>query len=331
MNYDTSTAKNEQPLLSVRNLKTYFPIYGGLLSRRQGFVHAVDDVSLDVFKSQTMGLVGESGCGKTTFAQSCMRIVSATSGEVFFEGKDILKMNEKELNALRRDMQVIFQDPFSSLDPRMTVGEIISEPLLINGIKDKAERKKETLKIMEQVEIAESYYNRYPHEFSGGQRQRISIARSLITHPKLIFCDEPVSALDVSIQSQILNLLKRLQQELDLTYVFVSHALNVVRHVSDQICVMYLGKIVEIAPAETIFSGARHPYTQALLSAIPVPDPTVKRERIILEGNIPSPQNPPSGCRFHNRCPKAMEICAHECPQMRDLGDGHCVACHLCQ
>lgn len=329
MNPETKAA--QQPLLTVRNLKTYFPIYGGLLSTLQGHVHAVDDVSLDVYKSQTLGLVGESGCGKTTFSQTCMRIVKATEGQVIFEGRDVLAMNEKELRNIRKDMQIIFQDPFSSLDPRMTIGEIIGEPLYISGIRDKEQRKAMTLEMMKHVEISESYYNRYPHEFSGGQRQRVSIARSLILHPKLIFCDEPVSALDVSIQSQILNLLKRLQNELDLTYVFVSHALNVVRHVSDQICVMYLGKVMEIAPAAQIFEDARHPYTQALLSAIPIPDPKVKRERIILEGNIPSPQNPPEGCRFHNRCPKAKDICARECPDLAPMGEGHSVACHLCQ
>ena len=329
MRHETGTP--EQPLLSVRNLKTYFPIYGGLLSTLQGYVHAVDDVSLDVYKSQTLGLVGESGCGKTTFSQTCMRIVKATGGSVNFEGRDILSMNERELREIRRDMQIIFQDPFSSLDPRMTVGEIIGEPLYISGIKDREQRRAMTLDMMKHVEISESYYERYPHEFSGGQRQRVSIARSLILRPKLIFCDEPVSALDVSIQSQILNLLKKLQNELNLTYIFVSHALNVVRHVSDQICVMYLGKVMEIAPADQIFEDARHPYTRALLSAIPIPDPKVKRERIILEGTIPSPQNPPAGCRFHNRCPAAKDICARECPELVPVGEGHSAACHFCK
>ena len=329
MKHETGTPG--QPLLSVRNLKTYFPIYGGLLSTLQGYVHAVDDVSLDVYKSQTLGLVGESGCGKTTVSQTCMRIVKATGGSVNFEGRDILSMNERELREIRRDMQIIFQDPFSSLDPRMTVGEIIGEPLYISGIKDREQRRAMTLDMMKHVEISESYYERYPHEFSGGQRQRVSIARSLILRPKLIFCDEPVSALDVSLQSQILNLLKKLQNELNLTYIFVSHALNVVRHVSDQICVMYLGKVMEIAPADQIFEDARHPYTRALLSAIPIPDPKVKRERIILEGTIPSPQNPPTGCRFHNRCPAAKDICARECPDLVPVGEGHSAACHFCQ
>ena len=329
MKHETGTPG--QPLLSVRNLKTYFPIYGGLLSTLQGYVHAVDDVSLVVYKSQTFGIVGVSGCVKTTFSQSCMRIVKATGGSVNFEGRDILSMNERELREIRRDMQIIFQDPFSSLDPRMTVGEIIGEPLYISGIKDREQRRAMTLDMMKHVEISESYYERYPHEFSGGQRQRVSIARSLILRPKLIFCDEPVSALDVSIQSQILNLLKKLQNELNLTYIFVSHALNVVRHVSDQICVMYLGKVMEIAPADQIFEDARHPYTRALLSAIPIPDPKVKRERIILEGTIPSPQNPPTGCRFHNRCPAAKDICARECPDLVPVGEGHSAACHFCQ
>lgn len=318
------------PLLRVENLKAYFPIHGGVLSRLVGYVHAVDDVSLDVNKGETLGLVGESGCGKTTFARTVMRMVKATDGNVYFEGQDVLAMNENDLRATRKDMQLIFQDPFSSLDPRMPIGQIVEEPLLIQGVKDKHERKARSLETLKLVEIEPDYYDRYPHEFSGGQRQRISIARSLILKPKLILCDEPVSALDVSIQSQILNLLRKLQDELDLTYIFVSHALNVVRHVSDRVCVMYLGKVMELANADDIFNNPMHPYTQALLSAIPIPDPEVRRERVLLTGDIPSPQNPPSGCRFHTRCPKAIERCMEEVPSLVQVGKDHTVACHLC-
>ena len=322
-------AEAQQPLLSVRHLKTYFPIYGGMLSTVKGYVHAVDDISLDVYKSRTLGLVGESGCGKTTFAQTVMRIVKATDGEALFEGRHVLKMNQSELRGIRKDMQLIFQDPFSSLDPRMEIGSIIAEPLRINGVKDKDELMAKTMEMMRMVEIEEGYFHRYPHEFSGGQRQRITIARSLILHPKLIFCDEPVSALDVSIQSQSLNLLKKLQDDLNLTYVFVSHALNVVQHVSDDIAVMYLGKIMEYAPAEEVFHSARHPYTQALLSAIPIPDPKLKRDRLILQGDIPSPANPPAGCRFNNRCKYATEKCRQACPELKEIAPGHKVACFL--
>ena len=318
-----------QPLLEIEHLKMYFPVYGGTLSRLQGYVHAVDDVSLTVNQGETLGLVGESGCGKSTLARTIMRINHPTSGAIRFEGRDILKLSPKELRSLRSELQIIFQDPYSSLDPRMTIGEIVSEPLIVAGVKDKAELRKRVLQVFDVVNLPEAYYDRYPHEFSGGQRQRVSIARALVMKPKLILCDEPVSALDVSIQSQILNLLNRLQKEFNLTYLFISHALNVVRHISDRVCVMYLGKVMELAPSESIFENACHPYTNALLSAIPIPDPTVKRERIILSGELPSPKDPPKGCRFCVRCPYATERCAQEEPLLREVGPGHFVACHL--
>ncbi len=316
-------------MLEVRNLKKYFPVYGGLFSSLQGYVHAVDDVSFDVERGETFGLVGESGCGKSTLMQTIMRLTPATSGDVIFDGEDLFELKKKELRGKRKEFQIIYQDPFSSLNPRMSIGEIISEPLLVHGVKDAGERKKRTLETMANVGLQASFYNRYPHEFSGGQRQRVSIARSLILHPKLVLCDEPVSALDVSIQSQILNLLKDLRKEYGLTYIFVSHALNVVRHLSDTICVMYLGKIVEIGRTEDIFRGGLHPYTQALISAIPVPDPSADRNRILLTGDIASPKDPPKGCRFHTRCPFVSARCREEEPALTDYGNGHKCACFL--
>lgn len=324
-----SHEKTNNTLLEVRNLKKYFPVYGGLLSQLQGYVHAVDDVSFEVQRGETFGLVGESGCGKSTLMQTIMRLTPATSGSVTFDGKDLFAMKKQELRMLRKELQIIYQDPFSSLNPRMRIGEIIEEPLLVHGVKDAAERKKRALETMENVGLRDSFYDRYPHEFSGGQRQRISIARSLILRPKLVLCDEPVSALDVSIQSQILNLLKDLGKQYGLTYIFVSHALNVVRHLSDTICVMYLGKIMEIGKAEDIFAGALHPYTKALISAIPVPDPTYERNRILLQGDIASPKDPPKGCRFHTRCPYASPRCTASEPPLVDYGNGHKCACFL--
>lgn len=320
---------DKQPLLKVKGLKTYFPVYGGIFGNLQGYVHAVDDVSFNVYKGETLGLVGESGCGKSTLAQTIMRIVPATSGSINMDGKDVLALSREELRRLRSDFQIIFQDPYSSLDPRMSIGSIIEEPLLVHGITDAKERRRRAIDIMNVVGLEESYFERYPHEFSGGQRQRVSIARSLILYPKLMLCDEPVSALDVSIQSQILNLIKKLQKQFDLTLIFISHSLNVVRHVSDRVAVMYLGKIVEIADSEDIFNKPKHPYTKALLSAIPLPDPFLKRERILLQGDLPSPKNPPDGCRFHTRCPEAIDRCKYETPEIMDFGDGHCAACHL--
>lgn len=322
-----NTRAERIPLLEARHLKTYFPVYGGMLSTLQGYVHAVDGVSLTVYQGETLGLVGESGCGKSTLMQTIMRITPATGGEVLFDGRDILSLKRRELRNLRKEFQIIYQDPFSSLNPRMPVGEIIAEPLLVHGVKDPAERKKRTLQAMADVGLEESFHDRYPHEFSGGQRQRISIARALILRPKLILCDEPVSALDVSIQSQILNLLKDLRRQYGLTYIFVSHALNVVRYLSDRICVMYLGRIVEIAETKELFAHAAHPYTQALLSAVPAPDPTRRRSRILLQGDIASPKDLPQGCRFHTRCPNATERCRREEPELVEIGPGHQSAC----
>ena len=280
-------------------------------------------------QGETFGLVGESGCGKSTLMQTIMRLTPATAGSVTFDGKELFSLKKRELRSSRKEFQIIYQDPFSSLNPRMTIGEIISEPLLVHGVKEAEERKRRTFETMADVGLQKSFYDRYPHEFSGGQRQRVSIARSLILRPKLILCDEPVSALDVSIQSQILNLLKELRARYGLTYIFVSHALNVVRHLSNRICVMYLGKIVEIGRTEDIFGNALHPYTKALVSAIPVPDPAFQRNRILLKGDVASPKDPPKGCRFHTRCPFAGERCMEEEPVLRDYGNGHPCACFL--
>ncbi len=321
--------KTDGPLLEVNHIKKYFPVYGGPLSKLQGYVHAVDDVSFSVDQGETFGLVGESGCGKSTLMQTIMRLTPATSGSVTFDGKELFALKKRELRNSRKEFQIIYQDPFSSLNPRMTIGEMISEPLLVHGVKDAEERKHRTLETMVNVGLQESFYDRYPHEFSGGQRQRVSIARSLILKPKLILCDEPVSALDVSIQSQILNLLKALREKYGLTYIFVSHALNVVRHLSNRICVMYLGKIVEIGKTEDIFNHSLHPYTKALVSAIPVPDPSFQRNRILLKGDVASPKNPPNGCRFHTRCPFASQRCMEEEPALTDYGSGHQCACFL--
>lgn len=322
-----NSSKMRKPLLEVKNLKKHFPVYGGMLSNLQGYVHAVDDVSFTIGEGETFGLVGESGCGKSTLMQTIMRLTPATSGSVIFDGKDLFSLKKHELRNLRKEFQIIYQDPFSSLNPRMTIGEIIAEPLLVHGVKDPGQRKKRALETMDTVGLQSSFYDKYPHEFSGGQRQRVSIARSLILKPKLVLCDEPVSALDVSIQSQILNLLKELRKQYGLTYIFVSHALNVVRYLSDTICVMYLGKIVEVGSTEEIFRNALHPYTRALISAIPVPDPSYHRDRILLKGDIASPKDPPKGCRFHTRCPFAAKGCKEEEPALIDYGNGHKCAC----
>ena len=317
-----------EPLLSVRNLVKYYPIRGGLLMKTMGYVRAVDGVSFDVRRGETFGLVGESGCGKTTVGRAILRLNERDSGDVLFGGKDVYKVSESELKKLRRNMQIIFQDPYSSLDPRMPVGEIVGEGLAIHGGYSASEREEVVRETMARVGLRGQYARRYPHEFSGGQRQRIGIARALVLRPEFIVCDEPVSALDVSIQSQILNLLKDLQQEFGLTYLFIAHNLAVVRYISDQIGVMYLGKMAETATSEEIFRQPLHPYTQALLSAIPVPDPTRKVNRIILTGDVPSPANPPPGCRFHTRCPIAMDVCRQVEPEWRDVGGDHWVACH---
>ncbi|MBX6770983.1 MAG: dipeptide ABC transporter ATP-binding protein [Chloroflexi bacterium] len=312
----------------MRNLVKHFPIRGGLLYRTVGEVHAVDDVSLDIRRGETLGLVGESGCGKTTTGRVILRLIPATSGSVFFEGRDVFSLRGEELKRLRRDMQIIFQDPYSSLDPRMPVGDIIAEGLVVHRIGSRSDREQAVREMMARVGLRPQYARRYPHEFSGGQRQRIGIARALVLHPKFVICDEPVSALDVSIQSQILNLLRDLQQQFGLTYLFIAHNLAVVRYISDRIGVMYLGKLVELAETDELFRRPLHPYTQALLSAIPQPDPTLKRQRIVLSGEVPSPIHPPPGCRFHTRCPIAMDICRHVEPVYRDVGGGHMVACH---
>ncbi len=321
---------DKQPLLEIRDLRTYFPYNQGFGSRKKGAVHAVDGVSLDVFPKETLGLVGESGCGKSTLVRSIIRIEQITSGTIHFMGEDITALDKKRLQPIRRNMQLIFQDPYSSLDPRMPVGRIVEEPLLVNGVTDPEERRQRAVDMLARVGLREYVYNRYAHEFSGGQRQRISIARSLILMPKLVLCDEAVSALDVSIQSQILNLLNDLQEELDLTYVFISHAMNVIRHVSRRVGVMYLGRIVELAPTGELFNHPLHPYTKALLSAIPVPDPRRTTNRLVLEGELPSPKDPPKGCRFHTRCPLCQDRCRQEDPAYREVSPGHFAACHFC-
>ncbi|MGH2586040.1 MAG: ABC transporter ATP-binding protein [Dehalococcoidia bacterium] len=313
------------PLLEVRHLKKYFSIGGGLL-RRSMSLKAVDDVSFTVQPGETLGLVGESGCGKSTLAQTLIRLYEPTAGEVIFQGQDISTARGRRLQATRRDMQMIFQDPYSSLDPRMTVGGIIGEPLRNFRVPNAKEQVRELLRV---VGLNPYFINRYPHEFSGGQRQRIGVARAIALRPKLVICDEPVSALDVSIQAQVLNLLRDLQNDLDLSYLFIAHNLAVVAHVSDRIGVMYLGKLIELGPTEAITTDPRHPYTKALLSAVPVPDRKTTRQRIILKGEVPSPLNPPLGCRFNTRCPLAEDICRTEEPEFREIGGGRKVACHF--
>src|SRR5579884_170480 len=315
-------------LLDVQNLVKYYPVRGGLLYRTVAEVKAVDNVSFAIKPGETFGLVGESGCGKTTVGRTLLRLVPATGGKVTFEGRDVFTLGGGELKRLRRDMQIIFQDPYSSLDPRMPVGEIVGEGLLVHGIGSKKEREERVRETMARVGLRGQYARRYPHEFSGGQRQRIGIARALVLRPKFIVCDEPVSALDVSIQSQILNLLRDLQQQFGLTYLFIAHNLAVVRYICDRIGVMYLGSLVELAETKELFDHPLHPYTQALLSAIPEPDPTRRRQRIILTGDVPSPINPPSGCRFHTRCPIARQMCREIAPPFTEASPGHPVACH---
>lgn len=316
------------PLVEINNLKKYFPKKKGLFGKNTTFVKAVDDISFSIKKGETLGLVGESGCGKSTTGRIIMKLLDATEGKIFFEGKDITHLNDDEIRSMRKDFQMVFQDPYASLNPRLKVGEIIEEPLLIHGYpKDKLKERVEYL--LEVVGLSAYHADRYPHEFSGGQRQRIGIARALAINPKLIVADEPVSALDVSIQSQILNLLKDLQEEFGLTYLFIAHDLSVVEHISDRVGVMYLGKIVELTDKETLYRNPLHPYTKALMSAVPIPDPTIKRERIILKGDIPSPSNPPSGCTFHTRCPFAMEQCKLDVPALQEVEEGHFVSCHL--
>ncbi|MBO8171452.1 MAG: dipeptide ABC transporter ATP-binding protein [Bacillaceae bacterium] len=318
-----------QELLKVNHLKKYYPVRGGVISTTQAYVKAVDDVSFSVRKGETLGLVGESGCGKSTTGRSILRLVEPTEGEVLFDGVDVTRLSKENLRKLRRDMQMIFQDPYASLNPRHTVEKILSEPLKVHGVSSRKERQERVEKMLEVVGLNRSHAKRYPHEFSGGQRQRIGIARALMLNPKLIVADEPVSALDVSIQSQVLNLLQDLQEQFQLTYLFIAHDLSVVRHISDRIGVMYLGRIIELADRDELFENPMHPYTQALLSAVPVADPDFKREQIILQGDVPSPANPPGGCAFHTRCPHVMDICKEARPDFKDEGNEHFVSCHL--
>ncbi len=327
---EQSNGSGEGPLLEVRHVKKYFPIRAGVLQREVAYVHAVDDVSFVVSQGETLGLVGESGCGKSTLGRTIVRLLQPTAGEIIFDGTPIQKLGTRRLRPLRREMQMVFQDPYASLNPRKRVGTIISDPMRIHDLGSRAEQKRRVNEILETVGLSPEHYNRFPHEFSGGQRQRIGIARSLALRPKLIVADEPVSALDVSIQSQMLNLLGDLQTEFNLTYIFIAHDLGVVRHVSDRIVVMYLGKIVELSPADELYVRPIMPYTEALLSAVPIPDPDLseKRERIVLEGDVPSPINPPSGCRFHPRCRYATEVCTQIEPPLVDYGNGHLAACH---
>jgi peptide/nickel transport system ATP-binding protein len=322
---------SQQTLLEINNLKKHFPIRKGFFRKVTGHVRAVDGVDLSVYKGETLGLVGESGCGKTTTGRLILRAMEPTEGEIRFRHEnqmvDLTKLSAQEMKLYRRDMQIIFQDPFSSLNPRMTVLDIVSEPLVIHGVAQGDELKSQVRELLEMVGLRAQHMNRYPYAFSGGQRQRIGIARALALRPKFIVCDEPVSALDVSIQSQVLNILKDLQKEFGLTYLFIAHNLSVVEHISDRVAVMYLGKMVELANRDEMFRNPLHPYTQALMSAIPIPDPKLRRERIILKGDVPSPLNPPSGCRFHPRCPVAMPHCKVEEPAFKEASPGHFVAC----
>jgi oligopeptide/dipeptide ABC transporter ATP-binding protein len=330
-NTTASTDQKGETLVEVKNLVKYFPVRAGLLQRVVNQVKAVDDVSFFVRKGETLGMVGESGCGKTTVGRTMLRLIEPTGGSVQFEGKDVFSLKPRDLKVVRRDMQIIFQDPYASLDPRVPIGESVMEGLHIHNIGTRKERVEIMMETLKRVGLEDYHARRYPHEFSGGQRQRIGIARALALRPRFIICDEPVSALDVSIQSQVLNILKDLQAEFGLTYLFIAHNLSVVEHVSDRVAVMYLGKMVELTTREELFRQPLHPYTMALMSAIPVPNPRLRRQRTILKGDVPSPLNPPKGCRFHPRCPVAMEICSQEEPAFKELLPDHWVACWVAE
>jgi len=319
-----NSENGKEPLVQVKNLKKYFPILRGVLRRQVGAVQAVDSITFDIFEGETLGLVGESGCGKSTAGRAILQLLKPTEGQVFYRDKELTSLSKSELRKVRREMQIIFQDPFASLNPRMTVGSIINEPLLIHKMGDSSSRRERVTELLELVGLNPNYVNRYPHEFSGGQRQRIGIARALATNPSFIVADEPISALDVSIQAQVVNLLDDLKEELNLTYLFIAHDLSMVRYISDRVAVMYLGRIVELSQESFIFKKPVHPYTQALLSAIPIPDPVLEenRQRTILEGDVPSPANPPKGCRFHPRCHFATEVCLEADPEYRNVGTG---------
>lgn len=329
----TTANNNKNVLLKVDNLVKHFPITKGIFQKQVGAIRAVDGVSFDIRQGETLGLVGESGCGKSTTGRAILQLYRPTSGEVHFDGVDLTKIKGEQLRGMRRKMQMIFQDPYASLNPRMTVGEIIGEPLLVHSVVSQAEVNDRVKQLLELVRLNPSFSTRYPHEFSGGQRQRIGIARSLALQPSLIVCDEPISALDVSIQAQIVNLLEELQAKFNLTYLFIAHDLSMVRHISDRVAVMYLGVIVEMTTRDELYNTPLHPYAQALLSAVPVPDPRVEatRKRTILEGDVPSPANPPSGCRFRTRCPIAQEVCAEQRPEFREVKPGHFVACFFAE
>ncbi len=329
MNENAHTENGNSELVRVENLRKHFSVRGGMLQGKKTLVKAVDDISFHIKKGETLGLVGESGCGKTTTGRVILRLTEPTSGAVFFENRNIMGLNNREMKETRRDMQIIFQNPFSSLNPRMTVGVTIKESLRINKIGDAKDHDGIVIEMMEKVGLRDFHASRYPHEFSGGQLQRIGIARALVVQPKFLVCDEPVSALDVSVQSQVLNILKDLQEEFGLTYLFIAHNLAVVEHISDRVAVMYLGKIAEVAPEDELYRNPLHPYTQALLSAIPIPDPSLKRQRILLKGDVPSAQNIPSGCRFHQRCSIAVEQCKVESPPLVEKAYKHKVACWL--